>query len=193
MESLEWRVKKLENKILGQTASVAYLDRLMSQDNEQESICDQLSSVAKLYRSYLDNAGKNYLNFVESYGSAKKLLGELGDSHESSSASKVELVLAYEEDLVKYMKNLKSMAERANHVLNIERWPNLNGLTERLNKLEQNLMGHTDPEAEKIDQEVFERIMLYKKNLDTLRGLEITWNKRLEHYENAERDTEEDD
>lgn len=185
-------MKKLENKIFGQTAGTAYVDRLINQANKQESICDQLYSVAKSYNDYINDAGKSYPRFIELYNMSKDLLVQLENAYEGTESAKAELVLSYEEDLLKYLQNIKLMAEKSEHVLNIEEWPDLSSFQEKLEKLKK-LVAVQKEQSDVMDNELWERIIVYKKNLDAIHNLEDTWNKRLEEYENADKEPEEDE
>lgn len=172
MNSLEWRVKKLERLILGSNLDTT-------------PILDQLIVVAKNYNNYLNNADQNYTKFNTLY---KNLPAEL----EPTSPSTIELIMAYEEDILRYVQDIKTMVDKADSVLKVEKWPSLRGVEEKLGKLEKLTSAEMD-EADEQDQVLWERIKLYKKNMDTLKHLEKIWNEKLEAYENAEKRPQDDD
>lgn len=166
MNSLEWRVKKLEERILGQKGF----------NLDKESILNQLINVTKSYNKFLEVSGESYLR----YKNLPK--HDLVDTSQGSA----ELVLMYEDELNKYMQDLKQMAEKSENVLKVEKWPNLVGLEDKLNNLIKSTQSQWN-QVEDQDQELWEVIKLYKKNLDTLKDLEKGWNERLEAYEGEDR------
>jgi len=191
MESLEWRVKKLENTILGAQAGGPHFDRLTRTSDDQPPILDQLNVIAKHYRSHLDGSGKDYARFVELYDKYRGLTGELVDNSPESRAAKVELILAYEDELLKYMGDLKDMAEKADRVLAVEKWPDLGGLEGRLGKLSTiNRDQHVQSVA--LNQRTEELIEIYNEIIGSFKSNISTWNQVLESHENEEKRQDED-
>lgn len=188
MNSLEWRIKRLEENILGQAPSLAHFDRM--HPNSQNSLLDQLNVVAQRYQNFLDTSGKNYPKFMELYERHKDLSVELEYSFDGSETSKAELVLAYEEDLLKFMHDIKTMAEKAENVLNDKNWPDLSCFEHKLEKL-KNSINTQERESAVLDRRLEELISIYKELLDLLQNNTEIWNRKLESYENEDRDLDE--
>lgn len=194
MNSLEWRVKKLENKIIGQTNNLVHVDRILCRQPgvAQDSILEQLESIAKRYKSFLDSSnGPNYIKFVQLYDKYKALLSELDTRQDTDVASKAELVLAYEDELRRYMENTKTMAETADRVLNVDKWPDMNGFQERLDKL-QTITKEQHIQSAAIDKRTEELIELYNEIIVSFKRNSALWNQKLEAYENEETEPDED-
>lgn len=184
MNSLEWRIKRLEDQILGKH------DRL--QTTNHNSIFDQLSVVAQQYQNFSETTGNNYFKFQELYNKYKDSLSHLNSLFECNEMTKAELVLAYEEDLVKYMSDIKLITEKAGKVLDDKRWPDLTPFEEKLEKLKNTTFAQ-EQECAVLDKRLGEIVKIYKEVLDLLQSNTVTWNNRLEAYECADRDSEEDE
>lgn len=184
MNSLEWRVKKLENKILGQSGS-AHVDRILGLGSHQENILTQLDSIAKAYKNFMDIYGKNYERFVELYEKNKTLLNDT-----QSETSKVELVLAYEEDLTNHMKDLELLVNKADQVLNVEKWPDTSRL--KLEELQRKTR-EQHLQSIKIDQRTEELINIYTDIIGSFKSNMSLWNDKLEHYAELDKKLDDDD
>lgn len=194
MNSLEWRIKKLENQIIGPTNGASHLDKVVEHSsNGQESICDQLKRVAKLYQSYIESEGQRYARFVELYEKHKNLLGELGSNgDEVSEATKTDLLLAYEDDLIKHLEAVKGMAEKADKVLNVEAWPDSSGYRERLEKLET-VTKEQHFQTVALDKQTEELIDIYNDIIGSFKSNTVIWNQKLEAHESEERKLDDDE
>lgn len=179
MNSLEWRIKRLEENILGHAPSQA-----------QDSILEQFNIIAQHYNNFLGTSGKNYSKFRELYDKHKDLSVELEYSFDGSEASKAELVLAYEEDLLKFMHDIKTMAEKAKSVLDDKNWPDLSNFDKKLEKLKKSVITQ-ERESIILDRRVEKLVRIYKEVLDLLQNNTEIWNSKLESYENEEREPDE--
>lgn len=188
MNSLEWRIKRLEENILGQAPSLAYFDRMHA--NSQNSIMDQLNVLAQQYQNFLVTSGKSYPKFMELYEKHKDLSVELEYSFDGSETSKAELVLAYEEDLLKFMHDIKTMAEKAEEVLDVKSWPDLSCFDQKLEKLRSSI-NTQERESAIVDRRLEELVRIYKELLDLLQNNTEIWNRKLESYENEDRSLDE--
>lgn len=195
MNSLEWRVKKLENKILGSQANRlagnAHLNQLNNQ--QDESISDQLNKIAKCYKGFIDTDGEKYTKFVELYERHKNLLNELDKTNDDvSETAKAELVLAYEEDLIRHLEALRVMAEKADRVLNVDKWPDLSGYKQQLDKLEK-ITKEQHLQSMAIDKKTEELIEIYNDIIGSFKSNTVLWNNKLEAFENEEKKLDEDE
>lgn len=185
MNSLEWRIKRLEENILGQALKYAHIDN-------QHSIMDQLNAVAQQYQNFLETSGKNYPKFADLYRKHKDLSVELEYSFDGSETSKAELVLAYEEDLLKFMHDIKTMAEKAESVLDDKDWPDLSKFDDKLEKLKKSIIIQ-ERESTILDKRIEELVRIYKEVLDLLQSNTEVWNSKLESYENEDREPDENE
>lgn len=188
MNSLEWRVKKLENLIFGKTAGAAHVDRILSQSSDQASIQDQLNSVAKHYANFINNCD-NYSKFRELYSKYSSLAL---DTNDGDAASKAELVLAYEDDIHKYMQDLKSMADKADRVLDIKSWPDLSGYKQRIDKLQQ-ITKEQHLQSLSVDDKTEDIIQIYNDIIGSFKSNMNIWNQKLEDLEAAEQERNNDE
>lgn len=190
MNSLEWRVKRLENTVLGQTGRLAHFGQFADQD----TICDQLTRVASYYKNFNNSHGDKYAKFVTLYHKYRHLLGQLetNSDNDVSETAKAELVLAYENELVQHLEAVKSMANKGDKVLNVERWPDLSGYKERLDKLEQ-ITKEQHLQSVALDRETESLIEIYNDTIGSFKSNMVIWNQKLEAYENEERKLDEDE
>lgn len=191
MNSLEWRTKKLENKILGEGAGLAQVERILSQSVDQPTIYEQLNTVARHYRNFIDHSGPVYERFVELHEKYQSLAKEF-DTSNSDLTAKADLVLAYEEDLIKYTQDIKSMAEKADRVLNFDNWPDLISVQDRVDNL-QKITKEQHLQSVVLDRRTEELIELYNEIISSFKNNMTTWNQKLEAYENQEKRPEEDE
>lgn len=175
MNSFEWRLKKLEDRICGPS----HLDR--SQD--QKPLFDQLNSIATHYKNFIDNEDKNYTRFVELYGIHKDLLSKPDNASDMDcDTSKAELVLAYEADLKRFFNDTKLMAEKADKVLNIENWPDLSGYQDRLANL-QTITKEQHLKSTVLDKKTEESIEIYNDIIGAFKRNMLIWEQKLEEKE----------
>lgn len=186
MNSLEWRLKKLEDRILGRTAGPDDIDKLISsQTNEAKPILDQLSVFARLFKGCVDNEFNNYNRFVELYAKHRTNLEKsckFADISLSDINSKAELVLAYEADLKKYLNNTKLMAEMADRVLDIKKWPDLTGYEDKLSKL-QSITAEQYPQSVDLDKKTEKLIQIYNDIINSFKRNMVSWEETLESRE----------
>lgn len=173
MNSFEWRLKQLEEKILAKQDHRSIYD--------QGPICDQLLEVAKKFQVH----GNKYKKFLDQYNEFKNQALE----DDIDTVSKAELVLSYENDLVRYFENLKSMADKADKVLDIEKWPDLLGYEAKLQKL-QTITSKQAEESKLLDQRIEKLIEIYNDIITTFKYNMSIWNNSIEAHENAERSKE---
>lgn len=191
MNSLEWRVKRIENQILGKLGGVAHIDRIINQSVDQDSILDQLNYVATEYKKFIEGPGGNYSRFVELRAKHKDLLNQLVDTNNADETSKAELVLAYEEDLTKYMTDLKIMSEKAELVLKEERWPDLREAVGKLDKL-QKINKEQHIQMLTIDKKTEDLIEIYNEILVSFKSNMVLWNQKLQAYENDDKKSDDE-
>jgi hypothetical protein len=163
MESHDWRAKQLEHKLPGP------ID------------LDQLIQVAKVYRDFIDTNGERYANFLKLYEEYKNAAYNQTND-QISDATKAELVLAYEDDLVRHLENVRTLTEKADKVLDVKRWPDLSGFQERIEKLatitrDQHLQSVT------LDSQTEELIEVYNDIINSFKRNAVLWNQKLEAYE----------
>lgn len=189
MNSLEWRAKQLENRLLGGSSGIHSLD-----SDLRPSVSDQLQQLAALYKSFLDTQeGQKYARYRELYEKHKRLLAELdGPETQVSDSAKAELVLAYEEDLVKHLEDMKTMAEKADKVLDSKAWPDLTTYRERLDKLET-ITREQHLQATKLDKRTEELIDIYNNIITSFKSNTVIWNQKLEAYEDVDKKMDEDE
>lgn len=181
MNSLEWRVKKLEDKISGHAGDVAQAELLLGQADIHGSIFNQLNTVAKHYKSF---SGPQFDRFFELYDSYS---GLLESSDDGDDKAKAELILAYEEEIVKYANDIKLMATKADEVLNIEKWPDLTNFQDRLDKLEK-ITKEQHIQSSKLDKSTEELIEIYNNIIESLKSNMAIWDQRLEAADLAEKE-----
>lgn len=175
MNSLEWRARKLEDKIFGSQGF----------DPQREIVSEQLIQAAKLYKNFV---GDDYLKFLDLYKKSKELEKS---NNEIGEAAKAELVLSYSDDLTRYLESLKTMTEKADKVLDIKNWPDFSGYTERLNKL-QAITREQHLKSMALDKRTEELIEVYNRIITAFRNNISIWNQRLDACENQERNEDED-
>lgn len=180
---MEWRIKKLENQILGRTSNVGITDKLLNNAIDRASIVDQLNTIAQQYKMFLDQNGEPYLKFKRSYDNYVSILSEMGQiSKEGSERAQMELVLAYEDELVKHMENIKNMAELADKVLDVQKWPDLTEAKEKLDKL-QTITKEQHLQSAALDNRTEEFIELYNEIINSFKNNTIVWDAKLEQHE----------
>lgn len=171
MDPLDWRAKKLEDLVIGQTP----VDQVLSKSADTP-IVDQFNAVAKQFRDWHDasEARQRLLKY--------RFPAELEPTDESA---KVELVLAHEEELIQQSQKLKLLAEKAETVLDEQRWPDLKGLPERVNQL-QEITKEQNIGSNLIDRKTEELIEIYNDIIGSFKSNIVIWNQKLEAFE-AER------
>lgn len=185
MDSLEWRIKRIENQIIGKLGGVAHIDRIISQSVDRDPILDQLNNVATEYKNFTEDPGQNYSRFLELKSKHKDLLNKLVDSNDPDETSKADLVLAYEDDLTKYMNDLKIMGKKAELVLKEENWPDLSKVFAKLDKMQAiNKEQHVESVA--IDKRTEDLIEIYNEILLSFKSNMVIWNQKIEAYENED-------
>lgn len=189
MDSLEWRLRKVENRILGELSSVTHVDRIIDQSIDRDSILDQLNNISKEYKNFIDEHGDNYFRFIELRKKHEDLLSKLMVMDDTDETSKAELVLAYEEDIIKYMSDLKIMAEKADLVLKEERWPDLSKVSSRLDKI-QKINREQHIQSDIVDKKTEDLIEIYNEILGSFKSNMVLWNQRIEAYENEDRESD---
>lgn len=168
MDSLEWRLKKLEERLLGQSIP------------PEDNILDNLNSIAEHHKSFMDGEAQTYDRFVELYSKHKQQADHsayVGPSGASAS-SKAELVLAYEDDISKYLNNIKTLAEKAETVLDGHEWPDLRQYEAKLENL-KTISKEQFAENKKIDEKTEELIQLYNDLISTFKRNMIRWDGAL--------------
>lgn len=166
MNSLDWRIKKLEAQIVGRT--------VLSQD--QQPILEQLENIAKHYASCIEGSHQTFPKFQELYNKHKQLL--VGT--ESLDAKKA-IVLAYEKELVDYMQDLKTLAEKADKVLDVQNWPDMTLYKERVDKL-QKIVREQHIQSTIIDKRTEELIEIYNDIIGSFKRNIETWDQKLEAH-----------
>lgn len=169
MNSLEWRLKKLEDRLLGQMMNPP-----------EDGIFDQLNSIAEQHKSFIDSEDQTYSRFIELYSKhtqqaeASATTGSSG----ASASSRAELVLAYEDDLTKYLNNIKTLAEKADKILDGHNWPDLSIYEAKLAELRTI---HKDQfvESQKIDSKTEELIQVYNDLIGAFKRNMIAWDSAL--------------
>lgn len=189
MNSLEWRVKKLEDKILGLNGGLSQVDRILTHSADQDSIHDQLYVIAKQYKNYIDQGGHNYAKFIELYQKCKNSLIDTSDATDVDYNSKTELILAYEDELVKYFSNVKLLAENADKILDINKWPDLQ-LDKRLDKLQQ-INKQQLSQSVTLEKRTEELLDIYNGILTDFKFKQSKWNETLEKHEAQEKHMDE--
>lgn len=186
MDSLEWRIKRIENQIIGKLGGIAHVDRIISQSVDRDPILDQLNNVATEYKNFTESPGQNYSRFFELKTKHKDLLNKLVDSNDPDETSKADLVLAYEDDLTKYMNDLTIMAKKAELVLKEENWPDISKVSGKLDKLRAiNKEQHVESVA--IDKRTEDLIEIYNEILLSFKSNMVLWNQKIEAYENEDK------
>lgn len=172
---------------MGKLGGVSHLDRIISQSVDREPILDLLNDIGAEYKNFTDGPGQNYLKFVELKSKHKDLLDKLADtSNETDDTSKADLVLAYEDDLTKYMNDLEIMAKKADLVLKDENWPDLSSVSKKLDKLQEiNKEQHVQSVA--MDRRTEELIGIYNEILTSFKSNMVLWNQKIEAYENEDK------
>lgn len=178
MNSLEWRVKKLEDRILGQDRTEA-----------KEPLLQQFTTIANQYKEFIDSPGNNYSRFLELYNIHKDILSNLSKTTDTSDTFKAELILAYHDELVNHLQNTEKLAQKADQVLDISKWPDLSSHQEKLDKL-QTITKEQHLQSNVIDQKTEYLIELYNDIIGKFRSNMAIWNDRLEAYENEEKKSE---
>lgn len=173
MESLAWRAKQLEDKLPGPIN------------------LDQLIQVAKAYRVFIDANEEKYQNFLELKGKLDEISHNLSNDG-ISVLTTAELVLAYEDDLVRHLENVKTLVERADHVLDVTKWPDLSGFEKRLEKLET-ITRDQHLQAMTLDSKTEELIEVYNDIISSFKRNAVTWNQTLEAHEMEEKKLDEDE
>lgn len=175
MNSFEWRLKKLEDRILGQVSCPSH-----SKESNKHilPVFDQLNSVAKHYKNFED---KNYIRFVDLYSQHKNNL----DRAEQSDISKAELVLAYEADLNKYLNDTVQVAEKAEKVLDIEKWPDLSGYEQKLTQL-QTITAEQHLKSTNLDKRTEELIEIYNDIIGAFKRNMVVWEEKLDNLPKEE-------
>lgn len=191
MNSLEWRLKKIENKLLGSNSSVSHIDRVLSQSNDQNTIYNQFIEVSKHYKQHLSTDG-SYTRFMELYSKFKHLMNENKINNECDQMSKAELVLAYEDDLKRHFQNMETMTQKADQVLDINKWPELVEYQEKLDKI-QKINLEQLRQSQDVDDKTEKLIEVYNDIISSFKSNMIIWNNKLEAYENEEKKTNSDD
>lgn len=179
MNSLEWRVKRLEAKLLGQISGLPII-------SEQESILSRLHLIANYYRAYTDEHGEQFQKFREKYDKSKSVLGD------NDVGLKQDMVLSKQDELIKYMEEDKFMAEKADKVLDSQNWPDVNQFKARLEKL-QTITKQQYSESMKLDKRTEELIEVYNEILKECKSNIATWDSRLQAYEEEERNNDPDE
>lgn len=188
MNSLEWRLKKLEDRVLGNGSNQRTPTSHIDTTNElpEKPIYDQIDGLAKHFKNFVDNECTNYQRFVDLYDKHANNINEL-----SSDRSKAELVMAYEEELTDYLNKTKQMSEQADRVLNIDQWPDLSGYDKRLEKLDASTSEQLQ-QTKKLEDKTKELAKVYDKTIETFKNNQrYIWEPKLEAYENEERPPEE--
>lgn len=186
MNSLEWRIKRLEEQILGKLRGAAHIDRIINQSIDRDTIVDQLNNVATEYKNFIESPEQNYARFVELKTKHRDLLNKLVDDNDTDENSKAELVLAYEDDLTKYMEDLKIMAQKSELVLKEENWPDLRGAMGKLEKL-QAINKEQHVQSVSLDKKTEDLIQIYNEILLSFKNNMVLWNQRIEAYENEDK------
>lgn len=172
MNSLDWRIKKLEAKVIGKLGPL----------HDQQSPLDQLEDIAKHYASCVEGPHRSFPRFLELYNKHKRLLVAT-DSLDSKKA----IVLAYERELLSYMHDLKTMAEKADKVLDVQNWPDITEYKERIDKL-QKIVKEQHLQSTIIDKRTEELIEIYNDIIGSFkRNIEI-WDEKLEAHMQEEGD-----
>lgn len=166
-------------------------------DPQMGSMIEQLDQVAKLYKSFLNNNGGQYLKFITLYKKNKELLSKIESERNADigESAKAELVLADEGDVRNRLEsanaNMREMSELADKVLNESKWPDLNEYRERLNKL-TTITPNQLSQSKSLDERTGELIEMYNNIISTFKKNMYEWDKRLESYENRDRDEDAD-
>lgn len=169
MNSLEWRLKKLEERLVGNH----------HQGAQQGNIFDQLKSIADHHKSFIESEDQNYARFVELYSKHRELADSANVANNATSiSSRADLVLAYEDDLTSYMKNLKKLAEKADSVLDTQRQPDLSEYDDRLSKL-KTITKEQLLESKKVDEKTEELIQVYNDLIGAFKKNMVTWDSSL--------------
>lgn len=172
-------MKKLEAKILGRTSGLPII-------NDQESALNRLHLIANYYRTYSDENGEQFLKFKEKYDKSKHVLND------NDISLKQDLVLSKRDDLIRYMQEDKFMAEKADRVLDTQKWPDVNQFKDRLDKL-QTITKQQYSESMKLDRKTEELIDVYNEILRECKINIATWNSKLQAYEEEDKDQDPDE
>lgn len=175
MESLEWRTKQLENRILSSDLT----------PTDGATVCEQLAEVAKLYKRFMQEHGEIFERFKDAY----KNISDMATNMEVEDDSKANLVLLYEEDLIKHFEMLKTIGEKSEKVLDIKQWPDTSRIN--LSKLET-ITRSQHLESAVLDRQLEELIDIYNDIISSFKDNTVIWNQKLEAYENEERPADED-
>lgn len=178
MNSLEWRVKRLEARVLGQISGLPII-------TDQESILSRLHVIANYFRAYTDENGEQFQKFQEKYDKSKHVLSD------SDVDLKQDLVLSRKNELIKSMQEDKYMAEKADQILDSQKWPDVNQFKDRLDKL-QTITKQQYSESVKLDKRTEELIEVYNEILQECKINISTWNSRLQAYEEEDRNPDSD-
>jgi len=188
---LEWRTKKLENRLLGYTGKGP---NHRHHDGDLGSVSQKIKPVAELYENFLTTpSGESFLKFLELQRKSKELLSNLEKCRNSDigEAAKADLVLAYENDLTRHFESLKMLEEKADKVLDDKNWPDFSGLTGRLEKL-KTITKEQHLQSVNLDQKTEALVELYNEIITSFRGNISMWNQRLDAYELQDRNPDED-
>lgn len=175
MESLEWRTKQLENKIVS--------SNILSEDGP--TICDRLVEVAQMYKKFTQEYGDLHIKFKNLY----KSIGDISTSLDIDDDSKASLVLLYEDDLIKHFEMLKTISEKADKILDIKQWPDTSRVD--LSNLET-ITRSQHLETVVLDKQLEELIDIYNDIISSFKENTIIWNQKLEAYENEDKLADED-
>lgn len=175
MESLEWRTKQLENRILSST--------ILPSDGA--TICDRLVEVAKLYKKFTQEYGDLHTKFKNLY----KSIADTSTSLDIDDDSKANLVLLYEDDLIKHFELLKMISEKADKILDIKQWPDTSRVD--LSNLET-ITRSQHLESVVLDKQLEELIDIYNDIISSFKDNTVIWNQKLEAYENEDKPADED-
>lgn len=169
MNSLEWRIKQLEDRVSGQCTGHA-------------TIYNQLNDVAKAYLDHTSQS-EEYNIFESKYKGAQ--------STPTLDTTKIELVLDHQADLKNHLESSKAMADKAEKVLSIENWPDLSSYQDRIKSLQTSIAKY-DKEASQIDKKTEEYIQLFYDLKQSMKSNMINWNERLELFAQKDNKSDED-
>lgn len=175
MESLEWRTKQLEDRIL--SAKLA--------SHDEACICEKLAEVAKLYKRFMQEHGESFTRFKEAY----KNMSDATTALEVGQDSKANLVLLYEDDLIKHFEMLKAIAEKSEKVLDVKQWTDTSRVD--LSRLET-ITRSQHLESVVLDKQLEELIDIYNDIISSFKDNTVIWNQKLEAHESEEKSADED-
>lgn len=184
MDSLEWRVKKLENRLIG-------IDNKFSHVQAKSSITDNLNEVAKLYLDH-NSQSEKYNKFYSQYKQCKSTLLD-ADSNLSSTGlkSQIELVLGHRGELEEHMKAASLMHDKAEKVLNSDNWIDLNPTLKKLSQI-QEINEQQLAKSMEIDDKTGEYIKIYNDIIKSFKHNMVVWSDRLDYYESQKKSADED-